>query len=87
MTDRMDYLTPMTNNMVYIMAVEKLLGIEITPRAQTLRLILAELSRLASHLVGWARRRSTWRPCRSSSIASASVNTSSTFSRWYPGSA
>ena len=51
MTDRMDYLTPMTNNMVYIMAVEKLLGIEITPRAQTLRLILAELSRLASHLV------------------------------------
>ena len=51
MTDRMDYLTPMTNNMVYIMAVEKLLGVEITPRAQTLRLILAELSRLASHLV------------------------------------
>lgn len=50
-TDRMDYLSPMTNNMVYIMAVEKLLGIEITPRAQTLRLILAELSRLASHLV------------------------------------
>ena len=51
MTDRMDYLSPMTNNMVYIMAVEKLLGIEITPRAQTIRLILAELSRLASHLV------------------------------------
>ncbi len=51
MTDRMDYLSPMTNNMVYIMAVEKLLGIEITPRARTIRLILAELSRLASHLV------------------------------------
>ena len=51
MTDRMDYLSPMTNNMVYIMAVEKLLGIEITPRAQTIRLILAELSRLSSHLV------------------------------------
>ena len=51
MTDRMDYLSPMTNNMAYIMAVEKLLGIEITPRAQTIRLILAELSRLASHLV------------------------------------
>ena len=51
MTDRMDYLSPMTNNMCYIMAVEKLLGIEITPRAQTIRLILAELSRLASHLV------------------------------------
>lgn len=51
MTDRMDYLSPMTNNMVYIMAVRKLLGIEITPRAQTIRLILAELSRLSSHLV------------------------------------
>lgn len=51
MTDRMDYLSPMTNNMVYIMAVEKLLGVEITPRAQTIRLILAELSRISSHLV------------------------------------
>jgi NADH-quinone oxidoreductase subunit D len=51
MTDRMDYLSPMTNNMVYIMAVEKLLGVEITPRAQTIRLLMAELSRLASHLV------------------------------------
>jgi NADH-quinone oxidoreductase subunit D len=51
MTDRMDYLSPMTNNMVYIMAIEKLLGIEITPRAQILRLILAELSRISSHLV------------------------------------
>jgi NADH-quinone oxidoreductase subunit D len=51
MTDRMDYLSPMTNNMCYIMAVEKLLGIEITPRAQMIRLILAELSRISSHLV------------------------------------
>ena len=51
MTDRMDYLSPMTNNMVYIMAIEKLLGIEVTPRAQTIRIILAELSRISSHLV------------------------------------
>ena len=51
MTDRMDYLSPMTNNMVYIMAVEKLLGIDITPRAQTIRVILAEISRISSHLV------------------------------------
>ena len=51
MTDRMDYLSPMTNNMVYIMAIEKLLGLEITPRAQTIRIILAELSRISSHLV------------------------------------
>ena len=51
MTDRMDYLSPMTNNMAYIMAVEKLLGIDITPRAQVIRVILAELSRVSSHLV------------------------------------
>ncbi len=51
MTDRMDYLSPMTNNMAYIMAVEKLLGIDITPRAQTIRVILAEISRISSHLV------------------------------------
>lgn len=51
MTDRMDYLSPMTNNMCYIMAVEKLLGIEVTPRAQIIRIILAELSRISSHLV------------------------------------
>lgn len=51
MTDRMDYLSPMTNNMCYIMAVEKLLGIEVTPRAQAIRIILAELSRISSHLV------------------------------------
>lgn len=51
MTDRMDYLSPMTNNMCYIMAIEKLLGIEITPRAQVIRIILAELSRISSHLV------------------------------------
>ena len=51
MTDRMDYLSPMTNNMAYIMAIEKLLGLEITPRAQTIRIILAELSRISSHLV------------------------------------
>ena len=48
MTDRMDYLSPMTNNMVYIMAIEKLLDLEITPRAQTIRIILAEISRISS---------------------------------------
>lgn len=51
MTDRMDYLSPLTNNLCYIMAVEKLLGVEITPRAQVIRIIMAELSRINSHLV------------------------------------
>jgi NADH-quinone oxidoreductase subunit D len=51
MTDRMDYLAPMSNNLGYILAVEKLLGVEATPRAQALRVILTELTRIASHLV------------------------------------
>jgi NADH-quinone oxidoreductase subunit D len=51
MTDRMDYLSPMSNNLAYVLAVEKLLGVEATPRAQVIRVILAELTRLNSHLV------------------------------------
>lgn len=51
MTDRMDYLSPMSNNLGYIMAVEKLLGVEPTPRATVIRVILAELARIGSHLV------------------------------------
>ena len=51
MTDRLDYLAPMSNNLGYILAVEKLLGVEPTPRARTIRLIMAELARVSSHLV------------------------------------
>ena len=51
MTDRMDYLAPLSNNLGYILAVEKLLGVEATPRAQAIRVILTELTRIASHLV------------------------------------
>ena len=51
MTDRMDYLSPMSNNLGYILAIEKLLGVEATPRAQVIRVILTELQRVASHLV------------------------------------
>lgn len=51
MTDRMDYLSPMSNNLGYILAVEKLLGIEAPPRAQAIRTILVEMARISSHLV------------------------------------
>jgi NADH-quinone oxidoreductase subunit D len=51
MTDRIDYLCPLTNNLVYCLAVEKLLQIEIPPRAQWIRVLLNELTRLNSHLV------------------------------------
>jgi len=51
LTDRIDYLCPMTNNLCYVLAVEKLLGLEIPPKGQWLRVLLNELTRINSHLV------------------------------------
>ena len=51
MTDRIDYLSPMSNNLCYCLAIEKLLEMEIPERAQYLRVLLNELTRLQSHLV------------------------------------
>src|SRR6187402_359174 len=50
-TDRMDYLNPLGNNLVYVMAAEKLLQIEIPERAQVIRVLMCELQRIASHMV------------------------------------
>src|SRR2546423_7356422 len=50
-TDRMDYMSAMSNNLCYCLAVEKLLDIEIPPRGQFIRVMMAELQRIASHLV------------------------------------
>jgi len=50
-TDRMDYLNPLGNNLAYVMAAEKLLGLEIPERAQVIRVLMCELQRIASHMV------------------------------------
>jgi len=50
-TDRMDYLSPLFNNLGFSLAVEKLLGIEVPLRAQYIRVLMCELTRIASHLL------------------------------------
>ncbi len=50
-TDRMNYISPMANNVAWHMAVEKLLGIDVPPRCQYLRVIISELARISDHLV------------------------------------
>jgi NADH-quinone oxidoreductase subunit D len=65
LTDRLDYLAPMSNNLAYITAVEKLMGVEVPERAETIRVIMAELTRLESHLV--------WIACHALDIGAMTV--------------
>ncbi len=65
MTDRLDYLNTMGNNLTYCLAVEKLMDVSVPPRAQVIRVILAELQRIASHLV--------WLGTHTTDIASQSI--------------
>ena len=51
LTDRLDYLAPLSNNLGYVLAVEKLLNIEAPKRSQYIRIILCELTRISSHLL------------------------------------
>ena len=51
-TDRLDYLAPLSNNVAYALACEKLFGIECPERAQSIRVICHELSRISAHLLG-----------------------------------
>jgi NADH-quinone oxidoreductase subunit D len=51
LTDRMDYLNPLGNNLAYALSIEKLIGCEIPERATVLRVLLCELTRIASHLM------------------------------------
>lgn len=65
LTDRLDYLAPLSNNLGYVLAVEKLLGIQVPERAQTIRIIMAEMTRLQSHLV--------WLACHALDIGAMTV--------------
>ncbi len=70
-TDRMDYLNPLGNNLAYVMAAEKLLDLEIPERAQVIRVLMCELQRIASHMV-WLGTQCSGHRCNDAYSFSAS---------------
>ena len=80
-TDRLDYFCSMTNNWAYALSVEKLAGIEVPERAEYLRVILAELTRLVNHTSSLGFLLRTWaRGARRSCMPSANAKKCSIFS-------
>ncbi len=65
MTDRLDYLNTVGNNLAYCLAIEKLAGLDVPERAQVIRVVLTELQRIASHLI--------WLATQSLDLAAQSV--------------
>lgn len=53
-TDRLNYVSPLINNLAYVMTIEKMLGIQVPERAQYIRVIMSELSRISDHLTALA---------------------------------
>ena len=78
----MDYVAFFANELAYVGAVERLIGIEVPPRAQWIRTLFAELNRIHSHLIYLGTSGSSWAPSRCSSTACASATLCSTCSRW-----
>ena len=64
-TDRLDYIAPLANNVAYAIAVERLAGLKVPPRCEAIRVIVSELARISSHLLGlgvYAMDAGAWTP-------------------------
>jgi hypothetical protein len=86
MSDRIDYLNNLGNNLVYCMAIEKLVDLDVPVRAQGIRVILRSWNAFPLTWSGWGPTRSIWQQCRSSFTASANERKSWISKSWSAGS-